>query len=103
MNRYVLMVFAVPEMGEEAAFNNFYDTIHLPEMLQTEGVTTARRYRVVRGPDGVSLPSEYLNVYDIEGDLQTVQEAIVQGRSARTPIPPCVTKVSSFWLEPPTS
>jgi hypothetical protein len=60
----------------EAAFNEWYDEVHLPEIVGVPGVRSGRRYRIVEGDDvfpGKGVPA-YLAVYELE-DASAVHEA----------------------------
>ena len=69
MSRAVLVVLTQPDPEREDEFNEWYDDIHLPEVLAVPGINAATRYRVsdvqVRGMD----PSHrYLSIYEVDGD-----------------------------------
>ena len=80
MQRGILAVQTDPKPGEEDAFNAWYDTAHVPEILATKGFMVGRRYRAMR-PAGSSSEnwSEYLAVYDIESvDLAASYQALLE-------------------------
>jgi hypothetical protein len=70
MAKYLLLVLSGPTEGEgdEATYNDWYDTIHLPDLLAIPGVTAARRYKLLSG----NLPGyerwKYAAAYEIETD-----------------------------------
>lgn len=69
MQRGILAVQTDAMPGHEAEFNAWYDTSHVPEILQTEGFLLGRRFRAVRSQDDAETEggfSKYLAVYDIE-------------------------------------
>ena len=43
----VLLVQTEPKPGHEQEFDDFYDSTHMAEILQTPGFVRARRYRAV--------------------------------------------------------
>jgi hypothetical protein len=51
--------------GDEAAYNDWYDTVHVPDLESLDGVLSARRFKVLQG-NGTSHP--YLAAYEIETD-----------------------------------
>jgi hypothetical protein len=53
----------------EEAFNHWYDTVHVPALLQCPGWLSARRYVVLDGGP------KYLAVYEIAGDWAYETEA----------------------------
>lgn len=78
MARGVLLVISEPVSGEQdAAYNNWYDNIHLPEVLGLAGFTSARRFRMSPqqvasqgGYEGVvaKFPHKYVALYEVEAD-----------------------------------
>jgi hypothetical protein len=54
--------------GDEATYNDWYNNIHLPDLLAVEGVKTARRFKVINGNRA---PWPYAAVYEIETDDPT--------------------------------
>lgn len=53
--------------GKEAEFNNWYNKVHVPDMLAAAGgkITRVRRYRNIKKLPGIP---EYMAVYSIETD-----------------------------------
>jgi len=78
MQKGVLFVMTRPtDSASEAEYNDWYDNIHLEEVLQLHGFTAARRYRPVDSPDGVDssggISWTYIALYEVEADdLQAV-------------------------------
>ncbi|RYE40404.1 MAG: hypothetical protein EOP24_40990 [Hyphomicrobiales bacterium] len=88
--KYVWAIFTNAESGAEAEFNEWYDGVHVPDLLKIPGVTSAERFHLAPvqtkpGPDGIEvvqldqaeLKYKYLALYiietdDIEGVLQNV-------------------------------
>lgn len=67
MNRYKVLVLTEPRPGKEAEFNDYYENLHLGEVLATTGWTTAQRFRLA-GEAGEGCPLPYLAVYDAEAE-----------------------------------
>lgn len=61
MTEFLWATFARVSHGAEDAFNEWYDRVHLPEMLACPGWTSATRYR------GAQL--QYLALYGVEGEF----------------------------------
>lgn len=63
MAKGILLVESHPSSPErDAEFNEWYETVHMPEVLALDGFVSARRFRPVR-------PGEpYVAVYDIDAD-----------------------------------
>jgi len=59
----VRMNFNLPE--KEAEFNEWYNRVHVPDMLRVPGVISGARYEVVRGR---KTHPKYLAIYEIENE-----------------------------------
>jgi hypothetical protein len=55
-----------PLPGHEKEFNEWYDNVHVPEVLRMPGVVAAQRYALAGAGDGDR--SRYLAVYELETD-----------------------------------
>ena len=67
--RHVLVVLTNPVDGREEEYNEWYDTVHLPEVLALEGFVAAQRFAAapaMAGREGP--PRQYLAIYEIEAD-----------------------------------
>ena len=84
MKEAVLVVLTNPVSTEqEEAFNNWYDQVHVPDVLKVPGFVAARRYRVsdvqLEGSGG---DHRYLALYEIEGDdLAAARDALTTAAS----------------------
>ena len=63
MAKGILLVESRPSAPErDAEFNEWYESVHMPEVLALDGFVSARRFRPVR-------PGEpYVAVYEIDAD-----------------------------------
>jgi hypothetical protein len=56
----------------EGAYNDWYDNVHLADVLKLAGYTAARRYKPVPNPQGVDstggIDWTYLALYEVEAD-----------------------------------
>lgn len=78
MARGVLLVISEPvSEAKEAEYNDWYDNVHLLEVLALAGFTAARRFRMTGeqlasqgGHEGViaRFPHKYVAVYEVEAD-----------------------------------
>jgi hypothetical protein len=67
MARYKLVVMSKPAIGRESEYNDWYQNIHLPQLLAIDGVHSAQRLRLTESlTPGFSSP--YLAIYEIETD-----------------------------------
>lgn len=79
MAKYIMAVRSNPLRGREAEFNEWYDRLLLPQMVQSPTLVSGQRYRLaaVSLPEGLQKAQhEYLAVYEVETDSlqQTVQQ-----------------------------
>ncbi|MBI2701798.1 DUF4286 family protein [Mycobacterium gordonae] len=88
MARGIIYVETYPSSPDrEQEYNTWYDEVHLPELVNLDGIVAARRLRPVNG-DG-----PYIALYEIEGDdLQ----AVLAGMSGAK-----LTMSSALQLDPP--
>ena len=70
--KQLVLVLTEPTEGEADEFNQYYENLHLDEVLQTTGWKTAQRYQLVEQA-GQECPLPYLAVYEAES---------VEGKSA---------------------
>ena len=74
MPRYVLIAMNGPTPdGDAEVLERWYEEVHMPDLLSVEGITSARRFKTLRGkvPDKEVWP--YVAIYEIEtDDLATV-------------------------------
>jgi hypothetical protein len=70
--RYLLIVTAEVDPEQQADWNRWYDTVHLPDALACPGVLSGRRYVSVgevgsteRGQRNVSNTKVYTTIYEI--------------------------------------
>lgn len=79
MAQHVLMVMSNPVEGREDEYNEWYDNVHLGEVLQVPGFVAARRYAAAGSVRGES-PYRYLSIYEIEADdLEAATAALQAG------------------------
>ncbi|MGB8391458.1 hypothetical protein [Mycobacterium sp.] len=77
----LFLVLTNPVQGQDEAFNTWYDTQHVPEVLDVPGVVAAQRYDLseVTVPEDEDLPAQlpppthrYLVIYELDRDPDTV-------------------------------
>lgn len=84
MTQAVLVVLTNPvSPAQEAAFNDWYDRVHVRDVLRVPGFKAARRYRLsdvqLAGSGG---DHRYLALYELEtGDLAAARDALVKSAS----------------------
>lgn len=69
MPRYNLIALTNAVEGQHEAFNDWYDNVHVADVLRIPGVTAAQRYRLsdTQFREG-NHQWGYMAVYEIEGD-----------------------------------
>ena len=83
MATHRLVVFTEPIPGKEDEYNDWYDRVHLGEVLETEGFVAAQRFALsdaqIGGGDAEA-PSRYLAIYEIEAEnLEAALEKLNAG------------------------
>jgi hypothetical protein len=63
--RYKMLILSRPRQGREARYNEWYDRVHLPQMLALPGFKAAQRFRHTRTL-GEREAFPYAALYDIE-------------------------------------
>jgi hypothetical protein len=67
MPKYKMVVMTTAVEGREQEYNDWYQNLHLGQVVQIDGIISAQRYKVCGVvTEGVSKP--YLAIYDIETD-----------------------------------
>jgi len=68
MAKHVLVALTSPAEGRESEYNNWYNDIHIPEILSVPGITSARRFRIQVAKAGGAPAWKYLAIYEVETD-----------------------------------
>lgn len=67
MPRYKMVVLSNPVPGREQECDEWYETVHLKDMLTFPGFTSAQRFQMARNIADPN-PYQYLAIYTIETD-----------------------------------
>jgi hypothetical protein len=67
MAESLLLVMTNAVDGQDDAFNEWYESTHIPELLTVPGVVSAERFTVAP-LDGPEPAQRYLTVYRLDGD-----------------------------------
>jgi len=74
---YKMVVMSTPQDGREQEYNDWYQNVHLGELVALQGFRSAQRFRMTRGL-GVGEAYPYLAIYEIEtDDIDAVVNALV--------------------------
>ena len=81
MATHRLVVFSNAVPGKDAEFSDWYDKVHLKEVLEVKGIRAAQRFEVgeTQIMEGTPPPGRYLAIYEIEGDLKEATNALAAG------------------------
>jgi hypothetical protein len=76
MARYLLFAFSdCKDPAREEEFNDWYDNVHLPDMLEVEGLVKATRWMTAENAEGQQ--RRYLALYEVETDnIEELNERI---------------------------
>jgi hypothetical protein len=67
--KHVMMVLTRCKPGTDAEFNDWYDRIHIPDLLTIPDVVGAQRFKLAETQRVESRPEHnYLSVYELETD-----------------------------------
>lgn len=75
MAKHVFLVRTGPSSPERTdEYNHWYDTVHLPDLLNVKGVVGASRYKVASAQQGGAAVAgpQYLAIYEV--DIEDVQD-----------------------------
>jgi hypothetical protein len=65
MANYLLLALNGPVSPDlERTYNEWYETVHVPDLLAIQGVTSARRFKVMQG----DIATPFVAAYEIETD-----------------------------------
>jgi hypothetical protein len=109
MTRYLLFAFSdCVDPSRENEFNRWYDTMHVPDMLETPGMIRATRW--VNANPEAGQRRKYLALYELETDnvgefdrkvQETGKGTVQRGRFSDLPIfdPPDVPRIYRQIME----
>jgi len=88
MSEHVLVVFTNAVDGKHDEFNDWYDRVHIPDLLKIPEIKSAERFRL-SGPQKVEgpLPWQYLALYRIETDDLRRVISIIRERAGTALMP----------------
>ncbi|MCE7798472.1 hypothetical protein LWE61_18190 [Sphingobium sufflavum] len=85
MSKFKMIALTNPVDGRDEEFNDWYQNVHLPEVVSREGVVGAQRYKAAV-PLLAPVSYGYLAVYDIETDnIGTFLQAFGAASATNTP------------------
>lgn len=105
-DRFLQVVFSNPAQGKEAEFNEWYDTVHIPQLLEVPGMLSAKRFALrdsdlYRIPGGHAPEHGYMCIYELDGDINAIMKEIrARVADGRVVMSDCLDMTSSrisFW------
>jgi len=92
--RGILLVMSDCVPGADADYHDWYDRVHLPDVLSVPGFTAARRYAAVPSMHGELPTQRYLAVYDIEADDLGLAQKALSAAAATMELSPAFDRAS---------
>ena len=68
MPKYKMIVMSKPVAGREQEYNDWYQNVHLQEVVAIPAIKSAQRFRLSRALVADPEPLPYLAIYEIETD-----------------------------------
>lgn len=65
--KHLVVVLTEPIAGREAEYNDYYENLHLDEVLATTDWTSAQRFKLT-DQQGMKCPLPYLAIYEVEAE-----------------------------------
>jgi hypothetical protein len=105
-DKFIQIVFSNPLDGRDDEFNDWYDNVHIPDLLAIPGMLSAQRYDLknaeIYSMEGGTAPEHrYAIIYEMEGDVDAILSKIQEGVAAgKINMADCLDMSSwrlSFW------
>jgi hypothetical protein len=86
MARNFLVVMTNPVIGREEEFNDWYDNIHLPEIVRRDGMISAQRFKLSDIQVNADAPFKYMAMYELsaEGPTRDIEARKRAGPGSQT-------------------
>lgn len=65
--RHLVLILSEPTEGREDEYNDYYENLHLREVLETTDLLSAQRFQLV-DQKGAACPLPYLALYETDAD-----------------------------------
>ena len=79
--KHIVVVLTEPTQGRDAEYNEYYETLHLDEVLATTDWSSAQRFKL-SAEQGMACPLPYLAYYEVEADNA---ESVLENLNTHTP------------------
>jgi hypothetical protein len=94
--RHVLVVHSSPTDGCDREFNQWYESVHVPEILQIDGFVSATRLRAVPSHRGELPEYPYLTLYNVEADSVKIALAALAAAGPGMQMSPALGSMASY-------
>ena len=96
--KHLVVVLTEPSQDREKEYNEYYENIHLDEVIETTGWKTAQRFKL-GAQEGQKCPLPYLAIYEAQADSsQEVMDKLEQTRSLRRHSGSLNRKTAAVWV-----
>ena len=98
MAKHLVVFLTEPTEGRENEFNEYYEKLHIDEVLATTGWTSGQRF-VLGDQAGMKCPLPYLAVYEAEADNpKAVIEKLNETRAQRVQSSALNRSTAGIWV-----
>ncbi|MFN0030403.1 MAG: hypothetical protein ACKV2O_24885 [Acidimicrobiales bacterium] len=102
MATFLVMVHSNPVEGREEEFNQWYEHVHLDEVLRSAGFRSAQRFQL-DAQVGFASSHRYLAMYETEGEsAQEVIDRLNASRDQRQQSKAIDNRGAALWVFSPT-
>ncbi len=96
--KHVIVVLTEPVEGREAEYNDYYENLHLDEVLATTDCVSAQRFKLT-AQQGAPCPLPYLAFYEVEAeDAQAALDRLNATRAQRVQSDALNRKTAGLWV-----
>ncbi len=96
--KHLVVVLTEPTEGREAEYNDYYEKLHLDEVLATTDWHSAQRFKLA-AEQGKTCPLPYLAIYEVEAeDASSVLTNLNASREQRIQSEALNRKTAGVWV-----
>jgi len=100
--KHLLVVLTEPVEGQETEFNDYYENLHIDEVLATTGWQSGQRFQLT-DEIGAKCPLPFLAIYEAEADEpEQVLETLAATRPQRAQSGALNRRTAGAWVFSPT-
>ena len=98
MVKHLVVVLSEPINGEENEFNDWYENIHIDEVLSTAGLASGQRFELT-AEQGFKCPHRHLAIYEVKAENgDQVLKKLNDTRKKRMPSHTINRKSAGMWV-----